>query len=155
MCVTEGRTVQHVTLMGGSSRASSRSEIAEEMLTVLRTEVLPALAACGAVTVPWHVDYRLRLAESAAGGMAMVLETAGGTELLRIAIGWADPGASVVWRGLAGVVEEPPRPWCADVLALEALTELADEGLSVAMWSGEMARCLAWAVLDDETGARR
>lgn len=102
MGVTEGRTVQHVTLMGGSSRASSRSEIAEEVLRVLRTDVLPALAACGAVTVPWHADYRLRLAESAAGGMAMALETANGTELLRIAIGWADPGASVVWRALAG-----------------------------------------------------
>ena len=43
----------------------------EEVLRVLRTDLLPALAACGAVTVPWHADYRLRLAESAAGGMAM------------------------------------------------------------------------------------
>lgn len=141
------RTIEHVMLPEGASRAVERSHVDTDMLARVRDNVLPALVAGEPAPVPGHLDYLLRPIPALEGALAIRLETGVGAELLTIGIGWNDPGASDVWRSIGGTNEEPQRPWVADALALESLTGLGDEGVAVALWSGELARCLAWAVV--------
>ena len=143
------RTIEHVTLPEGASRAAARSQIDTDTLERIREDVLPALATGVAVAVPGNPDYLLRPVAASEGALAVRLESVAGAELMTIGIGWSDPGASEVWRSMAVATEEPRRPWIADALALESLTALGDEGVAVALWSGELARCLAWAVVPD------
>ena len=143
------RTITHVTLPHGTSRPSPQSEVAAVFLARLRDHVLPALAASVAVSVPGHPRYRLYPVAKWEGALCVRLESVAGIELQTIGIGWSEPGANKVWQSLASAVEEPRRPWVADVLALEGLMVLGSEGVSVAMWSAELARCLAWAVIPE------
>ncbi len=143
------RTIEHVTLPEGASRAAARSQIDTDTLERIREDVLPALATGVAVAVPGNPDYLLRPVAASEGALAVRLESVAGAELMTIGIGWSDPGASEVWRSMAVATEEPRRPWIADALALESLTALGDEGVAVALWSGELARCLAWAAVPD------
>ena len=113
--------------------------------------MLPALA-CGEAEVPSHPEYLLRQLLADDGGVLLRLEATDGG-LLDIGIGWSAPGANRVWQQIAGelAVEEPRRPWCADVLNLDALGALGSEGLAVASWSADLARCLAWALVSEES----
>lgn len=140
-------TIEHVTLPEGASRAAARSQIDTDTLERIREDVLPALATGVAVAVPGNPDYLLRPLAASEGALAVRLESVAGAELTTIGIGWSDPGASEVWQSMAVATEEPRRPWIADALALESLTALGDEGVAVALWSGALARCLAWAAV--------
>ena len=107
------RTIEHVTLPEGASRAAARSQIDTDTLERIREDVLPALATGVAVAVPGNPDYLLRPVAASEGALAVRLESVAGAELMTIGIGWSDPGASEVWRSMAVATEEPRRPWIA------------------------------------------
>ena len=144
-------TIEHVTLPYASTRTIGYAHVDSNMLERLRDGVLPALAAGEAVAVPGRPGYRVRSLTSLRGGLSVLLESDTGTELVSIGIGWSDPGACRIWQEITPDVDEPRRPWVADVLSLESLVPLGDEGLAVARWSAVLARSLAWAVLPDES----
>ena len=140
-------TIVHVTLPYASVRTIARADIDPNMLEHLRNAVLPAFAAGKTVAAPRYRGHRLRPLTVLEGGVAVRLESDAGAELLTIGVGWSDPGAGLVWQEVTGDVDEPSRPWATDVLSLQALVPLGDDGLAVARWSGTFARALAWAAL--------
>lgn len=148
-------TIEHVTLPRGKSEVTARSEAAADLVKRLNDNVLPALAAGEAVAVPGHPGYRLAPIAAVDGAFWVHLESAAGVELLTIVIGWNDPGAGVIWQAIAGAVAEPRRPWVANRLELAGLTGLGAEGVNIAIWSAELARCLAWARVPDRDESAR
>ena len=64
------RTIEHVTLPEGASRAAARSQVDTDALERIRDDVLPALAAGVAVAVPQNPDYLLRPITASEGALA-------------------------------------------------------------------------------------
>ena len=81
------RTIEHVTLPEGASRAAARSQIDTDTLERIREDVLPALATGVAVAVPGNPDYRLRPVAASEGALAVRLESVAGAELMSPAAG--------------------------------------------------------------------
>jgi len=129
--------LQHVTIQTGDIRESPRSEVSAEAVALLRVGFLPSLM------VP--VGQRC-------GDAVDVL-----APILSVGIGWFDPGAARLWRDLAGKQwpGEPARPWVADRIEPGILALDDDAAGDVALWSADMARCLAWAVLPDSEAVGR
>ena len=65
------RTIEHVTLPEGASRAAARSQVDTDALERIRDDVLPALAAGVAVAVPQNPDYLLRPITASEGALAL------------------------------------------------------------------------------------
>lgn len=152
-------TLEHVTLPSGSIRTSPRSEVGVDVLARLRVGFLPALAVpvgqrCGAaVDVPGFTGYQLRRWRVLGGGAARYTLSFGEVlaPILTVGIGWAGPGADRLWRDLAGKQwpGEPSRPWCVGRLEPGLLALEEEEAAAVAVWSADLARSVAWAVLPD------
>ena len=109
------RTIEHVTLPEGASRAAARSQIDTDTLERIREDVLPALATGVAVAVPGNPDYLLRPVAASEGALAVRLESVAGAELMTIGIGWSDPGASEVWQSMAVATEAEVRTEVANL----------------------------------------
>ena len=74
---------------------------------------------------------------------------------LAVPVGQRCGRAVDVWRDLAGHQwpGEPARPWVADRIDPGILALDDGPAADVAVWSADMARCLAWAVLPDDVAA--
>ena len=70
------RTIEHVTLPEGASRAAARSQVGTDALERIRDDVLPALAAGVAVAVPQNPDYLLRPITASEGALVSLLRNA-------------------------------------------------------------------------------
>jgi len=154
-----GLMLQHVTIQTGDIRESPRSEVSAEAVALLRVGFLPSLMVpvgqrCGpAVDVPGFAGYQLRRWRVFGTGASRFTLSAGEVlaPILSVGIGWGDPGAARLWRDLAGKQwpGEPARPWVADRIEPGILALDDDAAGDVALWSADMARCLAWSVLPD------
>ena len=141
-------TIVHVTLPYASVRTIGRADIDPNMLEDLRRPCCRRSPRARPLPVPRYPGYRLRPLTMLEGGLVVRLESDAGAELLTTGVGWSDPGAGQVWQEeVTGEVDEPSRLWATDVLSLEVLVRLGDDGLAVARWSGTFARSLAWAAL--------
>ncbi len=161
-------TLEHVAMGTGRVRRSPRREVGADVLAVLRREVLPALAVpdmnpySAAVPVPGFGDFTLRRWQSGPGAALLTLHAGDdGPAVLTVGVGWGldAPG---LWARLCGSSSlplgpgvdarlEPARPWCADRIE-PGMLALDGVGAAVAVWSADLARCLAWALLPEDGG---
>lgn len=157
-------TLEHVTLTTGHVRRSPRSEVGAGVLAVLRGEVLPALAVpegepCGAaVPVPGFGDWSLRRWRCGPGADLLTLHAGpDGPAVLTVGVGWGLDSAGL-WSRLCGSAalplgpgiearREPARPWCA-ARTEPAMLALDGVAAAVSVWSADLARCLAWALVE-------
>ena len=112
----------------------------------------------GSVVLPARPRYRLTGSMTAAGGRLFELRARHGNEfrVARIGIGWRDHGADLVWRACAREAEEPPRPWVVEALDPDGVTRLNDhEAERTLQWVSELARDLAWVVVEGRIGRLR
>ena len=124
---TSGRNLTRLTLPLGHVFDSVRAEVPDDVRSWLRDDVLPLLYRGGAVnvgTIETAVvgvgqeesrECMLRCTMLAPGGVVFAVGPERGPGLLSIGIGWADPGAAVVWQEVGGAQGEPTRPWCVDM----------------------------------------
>ena len=148
---------------GHGVRRSPRHEVGTDVLRVLRGEVLPALAVPdgqphgAAVPVPGFGDWALRRWRCGPSAELLTLHADGdGPAVLTVGVGWGldAPGLWARMCESAAVPlgpgieagREPSRPWCADRIE-PGMLALDGVGAAVAVWSADLARCLAWAVL--------
>ena len=151
---TTATSFLHVTLPAGHVRDIEPCALGPDAIARFRKGVLLKLAR-GSVVLPARPRYRFAGSMTAAGGHLFELWTRHSNEfrVARIGIGWRDHGADLVWRACAREEEEPPRPWVVEALDPDGVTRLnSHEAERTLRWVSELARDLAWVVVEGRVG---
>lgn len=143
------RWLHHLTLTTGHVRRSPRSEVADDVVEMLRP--LLARAVDGdTVAVPGSTPLCVLRARRVTGGALLaVVALAGGGPLISLAVSGRSRSSSVAWAEITAVADimrhdsPPPTPWCGVVLH----PAIAQLGMA-AGWLGDLERCIAWTWLE-------
>ncbi len=144
--------IHHVTLQTGHVARQSRAEVGDAAIAAL-SDLLDSALTGGRPAVPGFVTYAVTGAQQGRDLVATLWR--GDAPILTTAVALRSRSAPALWRllhhgrdDLATDPESPPpAPWCADRLEVGAL--LHREALA---WTGDYARCLAWAWVAYRTG---
>jgi hypothetical protein len=142
--------LHHITTTTGHSRRSPRSEVADDVLQVVR-ELLRRALAGERPALPGPPGYQLEA--SAEGDLLLATVFRGrAVPLATIGVARSDRDALRLWgylreRGDVAPDRPPPAPWCAAVLQ-PALAVHRD----AAAWLGDFERCLAWGWVEGDGG---
>jgi hypothetical protein len=162
--VSRPRAIDHVTIDSGHRRMSERSEIADDVVEVLRG-MIERIVEGETVALP-QPGYVL---SGARAGRCLIVTLWGHTSdtarpervpVMTMGVGAHSRCAATLWRALhdgpgrgpaATDPGRPPRaPWCGDRLEIGAM--LMQEALH---WTGDLSRCIAWTWLEMREQARR
>lgn len=151
------RYIHHVTLGTGDVRRSPRSDVADGVVAALRPLLDRALAGEHA-PVPGQPGYTMT------GGVhgrccmvtvwRVVPDTVGPERVpvLSVGVGAHSRCGAYLWRAMheradltyaTDPARCPPEPWCADRLDVGAAVYREALG-----WTGDLARCIAWAWIE-------
>lgn len=142
--------LQHLTLTSGDLRPSPRSEVADDIVAMLRPivraggGVLRDLRITLSAPPPWlgGVEYDLGWSEDpTAPDVRGVLCWSPAEH----AAWWGAARALTAWLRLAAPAEPPTTPWLAVAIQPTALSRTPDQ---LAML-GDAERCVAWAILEE------
>ena len=140
-------------------RRSLRSEVKDDVVEHLKRTIVQALERGEEPHVgETFPNFRVRKNPEPHPGLLSVTlfhETAGAVLRLYInAGGGPKPEAwAHAWRNGNAPEPTPEGAWCVDDLVAKGLLELSPmQQIETAVWSGDFARCLAWAVIETESG---
>lgn len=143
----------HITLNTGHVRSSPREEVSDDVVAIAR-RLLEQSIAGEPVRVPGAMPggpYHVKV--TADGDVALVtlfvLERGDAAPLVTTAVAATEEGARELWDLLHAEAEGiktdpnalPTAPWCVDRLEASFAAVRPD----AAMWTGDFARCVAWA----------
>ena len=159
--------INYVMMATGCCRRSSRDEVSDEKLSLLRSWLVSALDAGKLVPLPDElrpymspVHYRAKVERDHVGVIVtiyvpvtiyasnMLSQAPGGQLLPLVTLGVAQRSreAAPLWQmmvntfGASPAVKMPSVPWCA--VALGEAAEIHSEALD---WLYDLGRCIAWA----------
>lgn len=158
------RHLHHITLQTGHVRRSPRDEVRDDVVARLQSLIRRALTG-EHQPVPGQPGYTLT---GGVQGRCCALTLWGRTPvsggrvspqpvpILTVGIAPHSRCGAQLWRHLHARTDlryttdadhVPPEPWCADRLELGAALDLGALG-----WTGDLARCLAWAWIEMREG---
>lgn len=140
------RYIEHLTIDTGDQRRSYRTEVADEVVTLLRP-LLDRVAAGERVDVPGDVSPRCTMHGAVGRNSAMIVTVSAVgppvAPLVSIGLAPSSRAADEVWHAMTQRVRDdrtPSAPWCAvRIYPTIALHQGA------ASWLGDLERCIAWA----------
>lgn len=151
------RYIEHLTIDTGDQRRSYRTEVADEVVAMLRP-LLDRVAAGERVAVPGDARPRCELSGALGRNRALVvtvwavdpLPAAAGLDrpvpLVSLGIAPTSRAADEVWHGMTQRTRDdrtPSAPWCA--VRIYPTLALYPEA---SHWLGDLERCLAWAWIE-------
>lgn len=145
--------IEHLTLTTGHTRSSPRSEVADDIVEILKPLVASGAGVLG--DTGWSFGM-----EHGPGSCCYVIFH-GSHRIATCYLAWTPEGAAAVWPLAASLANEtgadtPPGPpahvaWLAVIL----MPEVMNVSLDVIMEAGDLERCIAWTVIElqSECGA--
>lgn len=140
--------IEHLTLTTGHTRSSPRSEVADDIVEVLKPLVASGAGVLGDTGWSFGVKY------GPAPGSACFIIINGSHRIATSYVAWTPEGAAAVWplaarmAGKTGADTPPSPPGRVPWLAVILMPDVINVSLNIIMEAGDLERCIAWTVIE-------
>ena len=149
--------LEHWNTVTRHVRMSPAAELRPGVLDSLVIPVAQLLAGTDKVPIPGTPGYYLEnhTPESEDEGTTLILRHESGIRILNMTIGLGQDDAGAwqrAWTGHGKAPDCPDSPWCADRVHKDVTTLPLEKMYETMSWTGDLSRCLAWAVINAREG---
>lgn len=138
--------IEHMTLTTGHTRSSPRSEVADDVVEILKPLVASGVGVLGDTGWSFGIMY--------GHGSCCFIIFHGSHRIATCYVAWTPEGTAAVWPLAASLADKtgadtPPGPpgrvpWLAVIL----MPEVMNVSLDIIMEAGDLERCIAWTVIE-------